>query len=151
MFFDLRTPIDKVVRVLSLYSSGMGLNAVCAQEVYGKLEQVKAVFARARRSQCINTDYVESRNGKLRKDSARLIRKSLCHSKRAIYHDAHLRWLRAVMNLTRTVDDLKQLINPEAKRFEQKYRHRSPAMAQGLIDRELTIKDLLFVRPSPVP
>ena len=32
MFFGLRTPIDKIVRVLGLLSSGMGQNAVCRQE-----------------------------------------------------------------------------------------------------------------------
>ena len=30
--FGLRTPVDKVVRVLSLLASGMGQNAVCRQE-----------------------------------------------------------------------------------------------------------------------
>ena len=32
MFFGLRTPIDKIVKVLSLLASGMGQNAVCRQE-----------------------------------------------------------------------------------------------------------------------
>jgi hypothetical protein len=32
MLFGLRTPVDKVVRVLSLLASGMGQNAVCRQE-----------------------------------------------------------------------------------------------------------------------
>lgn len=32
MFFDLRTPIDKIVRVLSLLVNGMGKNAVCRLE-----------------------------------------------------------------------------------------------------------------------
>lgn len=32
MLFGLRTPLDKIVRVLSLLASGMGQNAVCKQE-----------------------------------------------------------------------------------------------------------------------
>ena len=32
MLFGLRTPVDKVVRVLGLLASGMGQNAVCRQE-----------------------------------------------------------------------------------------------------------------------
>lgn len=32
MFFGLRTPIDKIIRVLGLIASGMGQNAVCRQE-----------------------------------------------------------------------------------------------------------------------
>jgi hypothetical protein len=32
MFFGLRTPMDKIIKVLQLLSSGMGQNAVCRQE-----------------------------------------------------------------------------------------------------------------------
>lgn len=36
MFYDLRTPIDKIIRCLTLLSSGMGQNAVCrAEQVTG--------------------------------------------------------------------------------------------------------------------
>jgi IS1 family transposase len=101
----------------------------------------------AKRSKTINTVFVESRNGKFRKDDARLIRKTLCHSKRAVFHDAHINFLTQVMNYTRTNDDLKILVNPNAGLFEQKYQHRTPAMAEGLIDKPLTIKELLCRRP----
>lgn len=42
----------------------------------------------------------------------------------------------------------KILTNPNAVRFEQKYQHRTPAMAQNLIDKPLTVKELLFIRPQ---
>ena len=74
------------------------------------------------RSKTINTDFVESRNGKFRKDDARLIRKTLCFSKKACFHDAHIRFLAQVVNYTRTVDALKITINPDAKRFQQKFK-----------------------------
>jgi hypothetical protein len=32
MFFDLRTPIDKIISVLSLLASGIGVNALCRQQ-----------------------------------------------------------------------------------------------------------------------
>jgi len=55
------------------------------------------------------------------------------------------------MNYTRTNDGLKILINPNAALFEQKYRHRTPAMAQNIIDKPLTIKELILIRPQIIP
>ena len=104
----------------------------------------------AERSKTINTDYVESRNGKYRKDNARLIRRTLCHSKKAIFHKASITFLTQVYNYTRTIDALKVEINPNAALFEKKYQHRTPAMAEGLIDKPLTIKELLCIRPLSI-
>ena len=53
--------------------------------VLGDEIQILQLLHDALRSKTINTSYVESRNGKFRKDDARLIRKTLCHSKKAIY------------------------------------------------------------------
>jgi IS1 family transposase len=117
--------------------------------VLGDEIQILQLLHDALRSKTINTSYVESRNGKFRKDDARLIRKTLCHSKKAIYHDAHADFLAQVMNYTRTNDALKVLINPAAGPFEQKYLHRTPAMAQNLIDKPLTVKELLSMRAKP--
>jgi len=94
---------------------------------------------------------VESRNGKFRKDDARLIRRTLCYSKKSIFHDAQANFLAQVMNYTRTNDGLKIKINPDAALFEQKYKHQTPAMAQKLIDKLLTIKELLLWRPQITP
>lgn len=102
----------------------------------------------ALRSKTVNTDYVESRNGKYRKSNARLIRKTLCHSKKAVFHQAQIDFLTQVMNYTWTQDHLKIMINPNAAKFEQKYEHKTTAMAENLIDKVLTIKDLLFIRPK---
>jgi len=55
------------------------------------------------------------------------------------------------MNYTRTNDGLKILINPDATLFEQKYWHRTPAMAQNIIDKPLTFKELLFTGPQIIP
>lgn len=101
----------------------------------------------AERCHSINTDYIESRNGKYRKDNARLTRRTLCHSKRASYHRASILFLTQIFNYTRCVEGLRVEINPDAPKFQNKYQHRTPAMAQGLIDKPLSIKELLFIRP----
>jgi hypothetical protein len=119
--------------------------------VYGTAEAVGQVFENAVRCKTINTVYVESRNGKFRKDDARLIRRTLCHSKKSVFHDAQADFTAQVMNYTRTNDGLKIKINPDAALFEQKYRHQTPAMAQKLIDKPLTIKELLLWRPQISP
>lgn len=118
--------------------------------VLGDEVQILDLLGDAGRSRTINTSFVESRNGKMRKDDARLIRKTLCHSKKAVFHDAHADLLAQVTNYARTNDALKVLVNPAAALFEQKYLHRTPAMAEGLIDKILTIKELLFRRPKPI-
>jgi IS1 family transposase len=119
--------------------------------VYGTPQSINQVFAKAERCKTINTVYVESRNGKFRKDDARLIRRTLCHSKKAVFHDAQANFTAQIMNYTRTNSALKILLNPDAARFEQKYQHRTPAMAQNLIDKPLTVKELLFIRPQISP
>lgn len=119
--------------------------------IYGTTQDIDHVFENAKRCKTINTVYVESRNGKFRKDDARLIRRTLCHSKKSAFHDAQINFTAQVMNYTRTNDGLKILINPNAELFKQKYQHRTPAMAQGIIDKQLTIKELLLIRPQPIP
>lgn len=118
--------------------------------VYGTEEAIAAHYAQAKRSKHINTDYVESRNGKFRLRCARLIRKTLCFSKKAVFHDATILFIAQVFNYCQPVTALKRCINPLAERFEQKYQQVSAAMAEGLIDKILTIKDLLYIRPRPV-
>ena len=117
--------------------------------VYGTAAAISAHYAQAKRSKHINTDYVESRNGKFRLRCARLIRKTLCFSKKAIFHDATILFITQVFNYCQPVIALKRCINPLAARFEQKYQHVSAAMAENLIDKILTIKDLLTIRPRP--
>jgi hypothetical protein len=45
-------------------------------------------------------------------------------------------------------DALKIQISPNAALFEQKYLRRTPAMAQELIDKSLTIKEPLSKKPK---
>lgn len=126
------------------------LEEVSTRIVLGDELKILELLQSAQRCKTINTVYVESRNGKFRKDDARLIRKTLCHSKKSMYHDAHIDFVAQVMNYTRPNHALKILINPSAPLFERKYQHRTPAMAHGLINKQLNIKELLSIRPKPI-
>lgn len=75
----------------------------------------------------------------------------MCHSKKARHHDAHAGFLTAVFNYCRQNEALKELMNPNAVRFETKYHRKSPAMAEGLIDKILTVKGLLLFRTPKYP
>lgn len=113
-------------------------------------EILAIIRATSRGATQINTSFVEGKNGTYRKDNARLTRKSACHSKKAIYHDAHIYFLTAVFNFCRENIGLKKEINPNAGLFEQKYQKISPAMQEGLTDKILSIKELLAIRPKKV-
>ena len=124
------------------------IEEISTRIVLGNETKVLNIFHDACRCKTINTDYVESRNGKYRKDNARLIRRTLCHSKKAVFHDAHICFVTQVYNYTRTIDALKILINPDAPLFQPKFQHKTPAMAENIIDKVLSLKELLFIRPK---
>ena len=141
--------IDEQLKYAQVYKerdSKGKLKSITTRIVKGKEEEILAIIRRSGRSKTINTSFVESRNGKYRKDDARLNRKTMCHSKKAKYHDAHADFLTVVFNYCRQNEALKELINPNAVRFETKYRRKSPAMAEGLTDKILTVKELLMTR-----
>lgn len=118
--------------------------------VYGKQADIEAHYIQAKRSKHINTDYVESRNGKFRLCCARLIRKTLCFSKKAVFHDAMISLTAQIFNYCQPVAALKRCMNPVAARFKRKYEQVSAAMAEKLIDKILAIRDLLCIRPRIV-
>jgi len=74
---------------------------VTTRIIRGTEAEILAIIRKGGRSKTINTSFVESRNGKYRKDDARLNRKTMCHSKKAKYHDAHADFLTAVFNYCR--------------------------------------------------
>lgn len=141
--------IDKSLKYAQVYKqrdSKGNLKSITTRIIIGTKEDVFKIIQKGGRSKTINTSFVESRNGKYRKDNARLNRKTMCHSKKPKYHDAHADFLTAVFNYCRENEALKVLINPDAARFETKYLRKSPAMAEGLTDKILTIKELLCWR-----
>lgn len=94
----------------------------------------------------INTSYVETRNGNFRKDNKRLTRKSQCHSKKVEIHDAQIDFRTAFYNFCTDNQRLREEVNPNAKRFETKYRKISPAMAEGLTEKIYSLEELLMIR-----
>lgn len=144
-----RQIVDKELKYAQVYKerdSKGKLKKVTTRIILGTEDEISAIICKSGRSKSINTAFVESRNGKYRKDDARLNRKTMCHSKKAKYHDAHADFLTTVFNYCRQNEALKELINPNAVLFETKYRRRSPAMAEGLTDKILTIKEILLFR-----
>lgn len=141
--------IDEQLKYAQVYKerdSKGKLKNITTRIVIGAEAEIMAIIRKSGRSKTINTSFVESRNGKYRKDDARLNRKTMCHSKKAKYHDAHADFLTVIFNYCRQNEALKELINPNAARFEKKYLRKSPAMAEGLTDKILTVKELLLFR-----
>ena len=127
------------------------IEAIETRIIKGTEEEIIEIIATTSRGATkINTSFVEGKNGTYRKDNARLNRKTACHSKKAIYHDAHINFLTAVFNFCSENIGLKKEINPDAGLFEQKYQRISPAMKEGLTDKILSIKELLVQRPKKV-
>ena len=114
--------------------------------ILGEEKAILDIIKAKGRGKSINTSYVESRNGNYRKDNKRLARKTQCHSKKVDIHDAQINWITAVYNFVGECAAFRECINPEAKRFETKYKKSSPAMIEGLIDRLLTIEELLMTK-----
>jgi hypothetical protein len=141
--------VDEKLKYAQVYKqrdSKGKLKSITTRIIKGTEAEILAIIRKGGRSKTINTSFVESRNGKYRKDDARLNRKTMCHSKKPKYHDAHADFLTAVFNYCRQNEALKELVNPDATLFEKKYLRKSPAMAEGLTDKILTVKELLFYR-----
>lgn len=141
--------VDEQLKYAQVYKkrdSKGKLKSTTTRAIKGTEAEILAIIRKSGRSKTINTSFVESRNGKYRKDDARLNRKTTCHSKKPKYHDAHADFLTAVFNYCRQNEALKEPTNPDAALFEKKYLRKSPAMAEGLTDKILTVKELLFYR-----
>lgn len=93
------------------------------------------------------TSYVERTNLTSRHINGRLVRKTLSFSKLLEMLKASSVWEDAVYNLTRFVKTLRQHVQGE----KYKYQQRSPAMAAGLTNRIWTIKELLWMVVPPCP
>ncbi|ETX07786.1 hypothetical protein [Candidatus Entotheonella palauensis] len=72
----------------------------------------------------------------------RLTRRSVCQSKEVNLHDAQIDLLTGVYNFVDENQAFRQCINPNAKRFEIKYKKYSPAMLEGFTDHCLTLEAL---------
>jgi len=116
------------------------------QVIWGTEEEILEIIQQEGRGETINTSYVESRNGNYRKDNKRLARRSACQSKEVDLHDAQIDLLTGIYNFVDENRAFRQCINPNAKRFEVKYKKSSPAMLEGFTDHCLTLEELLMWR-----
>ena len=103
----LSLPGLKYVRVQKKRDEKGRLLKIQYSFVYGTSRELEIIFETAERCKTINTVYVESRNGKFRKDDARPIRPTLCHSKKSVFHDAQANFTAQVMNYTQANDGSK--------------------------------------------
>lgn len=139
-------PQLKYAQVVKERENGTIVN-ISTRIVLGDELEILKILENSKRSNTISTSFVESRNGAFRKDNKRLTRKTKCHSKKIEPHDAHIIFLKAVYNITKENEKFKILINPDAKRFETKYKKVSPAMKQGLVKRIYPLEELLMMKP----
>lgn len=115
--------------------------------VLGNELEILDILDKSKRSKTISTSFVESRNGAYRKDDKRLCRKTKCHSKKIEPHDAQIEVITHVYNYIKENEAFKELINPDAKPFQIKYKKVSPAMKQGLTKRIYSLEEMLLMKP----
>jgi len=96
-----------------------------------------------------HTAYIERSHLSMRHANCRLTRKSLNFSKDLQSHEAAALFDDAVYNFVRPLKTLRLDTKPNAKRFEQRYQHRTPAMAAGLSDHIWSLDE--FLRSVVVP
>ncbi len=98
-----------------------------------------------------STSYIERTHLTMRHMNGRLVGKGLGFSKRLGLHKAQAAWEDLVYNVVRPLKTLRQEVKEQAARFEQRWCHRSPAMAAGLTDELWTVERVLRTVPVPTP
>ena len=96
-----------------------------------------------------HTAYIERTHLTMRNDNRRLCRKTLAFSKSLPLHRAAAIWDDVTYNLCKPLKSLRLDRNPQAKRFEKRFQHRTPAMAAGLTNAIWSIERLLRTVPIP--
>jgi hypothetical protein len=105
--------------------------------VYGAEEDLQAALEASPVSQTINTAIVERQNGTDRTYNARKVRETYRFSKSLLVHIAVSCWVTVCYNFHHLHRGLRQSL-PTGK-----FLHRTPAMAIGLVDRPLSVAELL--------
>lgn len=122
------------------------LSAIEKRVIFGSEKEILRIIKEEGRGEQMNTSYVESRNGKYRKDNKRLTRKTMCHSKKVKVHDAHIDWMTGVYNFCREIPAFRVCFKKKGKRFEVRYKKRSPAMLEGMVPKILSLQEFLMLR-----
>jgi hypothetical protein len=77
--------------------------------VLGNELEILDILDKSERSNTISTAFVESRNGAFRKDDKRLCRKTKCHSKQLVPHDAPIEFIAHIYNIPKRMKLLENL------------------------------------------
>ena len=123
--------------------------AVDRELVHGTEHDLAAALHASASSSEINTAFVERQNGTDRTYNSRKRRKTYEFSKELLLHVAVSWWVLFCYNFHHLHRGLR------LRRPEGRYLHRTPAMALGLVERPLTVADILtaqvvgFEYPSP--
>lgn len=139
-------PFLKYAQVVKERKNGKITN-IFTRIVLGDELEILDILDKSERAKHISTSFVESRNGAYRKDDIRLCRKTKCHSKQIEPHDAQIEFITHIYNYTKGNEAFRELINPNAKRFEVKYKKVSPAMKEGLTKRIYSLQEMLLMKP----
>ena len=118
------------------------LLAITPKAIFGEEQRLLDLFG-------AHTAYIERTHLTMRNDNRRLCRKTLCFSKSLRLHKAAAMWDDALYNLCKPLKSLRLDLNPQAKRFEKRYQHRTPAMAAGLTTTIWSIERILRTLPIP--
>lgn len=105
--------------------------------VHGTAEDLERALRRSGQSDQINTAFVERHNGTDRNFNARKVRKTYAFSKEWALHAAMSWWVLCCYNFHYAHRSLAQ------KLATGLLRHRTPAMAIGIVDRLLSVADIL--------
>jgi hypothetical protein len=62
-------------------------------------------------------------------------------------HDTHIEFIAHIYNYTKENEAFRELIKPNAKRFEVKYKKVSPAMKETLTKRIFSLQEMLLMKP----
>ena len=108
--------------------------------IFGSIDVLLDIFG-------CHTAYIERVHITMRNDNARLGRKSINFSKVLGFHKAAIIWDDVIYNWTKSHQSLQIDVNPNAKRFQKRYEHRSPAMAANLTDHIWSVEELLRSPP----
>lgn len=110
--------------------------------IFGQKDTLLEIFGK-------HTAYIERTHLTMRTHNARLARKSITFSKKLAFHKAAIIWDDVTYNFCKALKSLRIDVNPDAKRFESRYKHQSPAMATNLTNHLWSYEELLRYVPIP--
>ena len=122
------------------------LESIELRVIFGTEDRIRERIQEGGRGTQINTSYVENRNGGYRRENKRVARKTQCHSKERIFHEAQLDFSTAFHNFAKPNMGLRIKISDSKKRFKKKYLNRTPAMAENLTHHIWSLEEMLMKR-----